>query len=261
MHQLTSAMGFAGKYMLAACRVSLTARLGFCSTHVMCNKQARIILARDGFAGAARVLESFSKELDLGVCWPDSGWGSLHHFYHAKTGAGLLTMKAANVFFERYYLTALHLWRKGSFEKAMFFLGAVTHLLQDICEPHHTNCSWGLWHSNYEKWVRDNKYAYLVQQGGIYLRQQHDPVNWLKKCAQSSYQLIDLVGEKSCESFYKQATGHLLPMTQQITAGFWLDFLSHAGVIQPSRMVLTAFTTPGNLAPTGGERPAQKLIS
>jgi len=83
----------------------------------------------------------------------------------------------------------------------------------------------------------------------------------IEKCAQSSYQLIDLVGEKSCTNFYEQATGYLLPMTQRITAGFWLDFLSHAGFIQPSRMVLTAFTTPGNLAATGGERPTQKLIS
>ncbi|MCG8401644.1 MAG: zinc dependent phospholipase C family protein [Firmicutes bacterium] len=247
MRRLASTLGFVGKYLLATCRVSLTTRLGFCATHIMCNNQARLILKNDGHVAAARMLETFRRELDLGVCWPDSGWGSLHHFYHARTGAGLMGMRAADVFYGRYYQLALDYWRRGRFRKAMFFLGAVTHLLQDICEPHHTNCSWGLGHCHYEKWVQENKDVYLVNSGGIYSAQP-DPLNWLKECAGSSFGLFELVDENTCNDYFRQATGHLLPLTQRVTAGFWLDFLTRAEILTSTRPVFKSQPLAASLA-------------
>gem|GEM_PF-903180 len=253
LHQITSTVGLIGKYLLATGRISWTVDLGFCVTHVQCNRQARLILEADGYVGPAALLESYRRELDLGVCWPDSGWGSLHHFYHARTGNGLLGRTPADVVGERYYRRALNLWRRGKFGKAMFFLGAVTHLLQDVCEPHHANCCFGSGHHHYEKWVQAHKDDYLVQDRGIY-KKYREPARWLKYCARRSFGALELVHERSNVKFYNQATGHLLPFTQRITAGFWLNFLEQAGVIPDSKLYFI-FQVPG-LKPSAFSRRA-----
>lgn len=223
--RLTPTIGLLGKYLLATGRISWTVELGFCCTHVACNRQARIILERDGEITAARVLKDYRRELDLGVCWADSGWGCIHHYYHAKTGNGLLGRAPASEFYARFYQRALKLWQEGCFARAMFFLGAATHLLQDVCEPHHANCHFRMGHREYEKWVQEHKENYLVDSGGIYKKSQ-EPGWWLKNCAQESFALFDLVKEKNNVAYYRQATAYLLPLTQRITAGFWLNFLN-----------------------------------
>ncbi|MBE3588507.1 MAG: zinc dependent phospholipase C family protein [Thermoanaerobacteraceae bacterium] len=229
LHTFTATLGFVGKYLLATGRVSWTVDLGFCSTHLLCNKQARLILERDGHGVAAGLLERYRRELDLGVCWPDSGWGSVHHFYHARTGDGLLGRAPADVVGERYFRRAFDLWRRGSYGKAMFFLGAATHLLQDLCEPHHASCVWGIGHACYERWVQKHSGSFLSGERGIY-KTFREPVKWFQYCARKSYGLFDLVRERSNVKSYRQATEYLLPLTQRITAGFWLNFFKQVGV-------------------------------
>jgi len=235
LHQVTSTFGLAGRYLLATGRVFWTVDLGFCATHVQCNRQARLILEADGHVEAAGLLEAYRKELDLGVCWPDGGWGSIHHYCHARTGGGLLGRAPADVIGERFFRRALNLWRQGCYSKAMFFLGAATHLLQDVCQPHHSRCSWGIGHHHYEKWVQEHKDDYLVQDKGIY-KKFREPAKWLKYCAHKSFGLYDLVDEKSDAICYQQATEYLLPLTQRITAGFWLSFLEKVGVVLESNL-------------------------
>lgn len=235
LHQITSTIGLLGKYLLATGRISWTVDLGFCATHVLCNRQARLILQNDGNIAAAGLLEAYRRELDLGVCWPDSGWGSLHHFYHAKTGSGLLGRTPADVVTRRYFSRALKLWRQGYHSKAMFFLGAVTHLLQDVCQPHHVNGSWGSGHHHYEKWVQARREEYVVRGKGIY-QKFREPARWLKHCARKSFEMFELVDEMSNSKCYHQATESLLPLAQRITAGFWLNFLVQAGAIPDSNL-------------------------
>ena len=235
LNRITSRITTLGRYLLATGRIAWTVDLGFCATHVLCNRQARMILEADGHVAAAGMLEAYRRELDLGVCWPDGGWGSLHHFYHARTGDGLLGSAPANIVGERYYWKALRLWRQGCYNKAMFFLGAVTHLLQDLCEPHHARCSCGSSHHYYEIWVQEHKENYLALGKGIY-KHHREPGQWLKHCARKSYKMFDLVEERSNSNYYRQTTEYLLPLTQRITAGFWLNFLEQAGAITESKL-------------------------
>lgn len=234
LDQITSAFGMLGKYLLATGRVAWSVDLGFCATHVLCNKQARLILEADGHVAAAGLLEAYRRELDLGVRWPDSGWGSLHHFYHAKTGGGLFGRSPADAVVERYFRRAVKLWQRGSYRRAMFFLGAATHLLQDICEPHHARCACGSGHRQYEKWVQSHRDEYLVGACGVY-KQYREPARWLKYCARKSYEMFDLVGGGFNARNYSQATGQLLPLTQRVTAGFWLNFLEQVGAVTGSK--------------------------
>jgi phospholipase C len=243
VYQLASAVGYLCKYVLATGRIPLSVDLGFCGTHVMCNRQARLILEADGHVTASGLLEAYGRELDLGVSWADSGWGSIHHFYNARTGHGLPGVAAADVFFERCLARALKMWKEGCYGKAMFLLGTVTHLLQDICEPHHARCSVGLGHASYEKWVQDRMNDYLVKSGGIY-QSARQPLQWLKECASTSYGFFDLVSDGISHLHYQKATEHLLPYTQRVTAGFWLYFLTLAGAPLDTDQKL--FVTPCN---------------
>ncbi|SFG10955.1 phospholipase C [Desulfotomaculum arcticum] len=227
LRQITSTFNQAGRYLLATGRVSLTVDLGFCATHVFINRQARLILKKDGHVEAADLLDTFHRELDLGVCWPDGGWGSVHHFYHARTGGGILGRTPSSVYIDRYYRLAVERWRQGNISKAMFFLGAATHLLQDACEPHHSRCSMGIGHHSYETWVKENKENFIVLRGGIYPKYR-EPIKWLRLCSRKSYNLFYLVTQKLDIGNYQTATRSLLPFTQRITAGFWLTFLEHA---------------------------------
>ncbi|NPV93027.1 MAG: hypothetical protein HPY50_19850 [Firmicutes bacterium] len=230
MRRITSSIAYFSKYLLASGRLTMSVDLGFCSTHVLCNQQARLILESDGHLEAANLLEAYNQDIDVGICWPDGGWGSIHHFYHPKTGEGYLGMTSAEVIFERFSQRAVKLWRRGSHEKAMFFLGAATHLLQDLCEPHHSNCTCSMDHHRYEVWVQSHSHDYLVFNDGHYNKHQRLS-DWLKECALRSYDLIELVNGKPDDAKYREATEILLPFTQRATAGFWLSFLEQVGVI------------------------------
>ncbi|WP_236860328.1 zinc dependent phospholipase C family protein [Candidatus Formimonas warabiya] len=223
------------KHLLVVGRVSSPVELGLCSTHVMCTIQARRILAADGYTVMARLLEAHGNDLDLGVCWPDSdlgGLGCVHHFYHGKTGIGLLGRTPADVFCRRYFLRAVKYWRQGNYKKAMFFLGAASHFIQDICEPHHANCYIGMGHRRYEDWAAEHRNEYTVQSEGIY-RSYQEPDRCLREWARKSYELLDLVTEKSSIYHYRQATEYLLPLTQRITAGFFYNFFRQVGMDIP----------------------------
>ncbi len=221
-----------GKNLLVAGRMPFALDLGgLCSTHVTFNRQACRILEADGHDALAQFLEAYREDLDLGVCWPDSGLGlgCVHHFYHAETGLGLLGQTPADVFCRRYFLSALKFWRQGNYRKAIFLLGAAIHFIQDLCEPHHTSCYVGMGHRSYEDWVAKNKNNYLVGKEGIYWNYQ-EPDRWLKECARKSYELLDLVTEKSSVDDYHQATEYLLPLAQRVTAGFIYNFFREAGM-------------------------------
>lgn len=231
LHVVVRSFNSIGKHLLAAGRLSSAVELGLCPTHVMCNRQARRILETDGHAVIARLLDTFQNDLDLGVCWPDSnmaGLGCVNHFYHAKTGNGLLGSSPADVSCRRYFLNAVKFWRRGDYRKAMFCLGAAAHYVQDVCEPHHANCYVGMGHRQYEEWAVEHRDDYAVRSSGIY-RNYQDIDKRLKECARISYDLLDLVTEKSGVKYYQQATEHLLPLAQRATAGFFLSFFKQVG--------------------------------
>ncbi|MEL7567325.1 MAG: zinc dependent phospholipase C family protein [Dehalobacterium sp.] len=231
LHVVALSVENISKNLLATGRMSSAVELGLCSTHVMCNRQACRILEADGYPGIAQFLDTYREDLDIGVCWPDTGLGlgCVHHFYHAKKGSGLLGRTPADVFCRRYFLWALKFWRQGNYKKSMFFLGAAAHFIQDICEPHHSNCCIGIGHHRYEDWVAEHKNDYTVSSEGFY-RGYQEPDRWIREYAPKSYELLDLVTEKAGINHYQQATEYLLPLTQRVTAGFLHNFFRYVGI-------------------------------
>ena len=194
--------------------------LGASSTHIFCNQQGRIILAADGYKQVAQLFNRFSNELDKGVIWADRLWRSAAHHYDPVTGRGVWPWGNAAQKCTAYFKKAFILWRRGNHARAMFFLGAAAHLVQDACVPHHACCRMFDGHLDYEKWVKERKHHYQVNAGGLY-NLGAAPAEWIaaNACAAREYYLC--VRRPGSDELYHRATAVLLVRAQRTTAGFF----------------------------------------
>jgi hypothetical protein len=78
-------------------------------------------------------------------------------------------MKSAGQLCEERFHEALNHWIVDrNWHDAMYDLGWASHLVQDVCVPHHAYPTWQSGHSTYETWVENNKGNFAVNSGGIY---------------------------------------------------------------------------------------------
>lgn len=197
------------------------------NTHVFCNHQALKILINDGYERPASQLKKYLTHLDKGVQWADSGMGSIHHYYDPSSGKGLWRWVSAATTCAFFYARAFGLWERGLHEQAMFSLGVSTHLIQDVCAPHHARCQALDGHHRFERWVSSNLHSFSVFRNGIYQTKRR-PEEWISINAAEGYQGYSLVKLGNYSKEYHQAASHLLALAQKSTAGFWLSFLEKA---------------------------------
>lgn len=201
---------------------------GASPTHTFCNEQAVQILYNDNYKKESILFSRYSQQLAEGIIWADKGFKSLYHFYDVKTGTGKWNWPDSTVTCEMYFSKALELWTEEKYSRSMFYLGAATHLIQDMCVPHHACCVLSDGHIEFEKWVRDRREEYSVYDGGIYLNTS-SPKEWIRRNAEYSSEFYPFVHGKSNDKHYHLSACELLPRTQRTTSGFWLMFyqLSH----------------------------------
>lgn len=194
------------------------------NTHIFCNHQALQILINDGYEKPASHLGKYIIQLDKGVQWADRGKGSINHYYDPGSGKGLWRWLSAATTCTFFYSKATDLWKRGLYEQAMFFLGVCTHLIQDVCAPHHARCRALDGHHRFERWVSSRLFSFGVLKNGIY-QTKWTPEEWISVNAAEGYQGYYLVRLGSSNKEYQQAASHLLALAQKSTAGFWLSFL------------------------------------
>lgn len=198
-------------------------------THKMCNRQAHIILFKDGHNEFAAIVDEFSLYLDKGVSWADEGFKNMAHFLNPRTSKGLFGWTDAATECGLCWNKAIRSWQQHNFEKAFFHLGAAVHLVQDMCVPHHAMGILLDGHQDYEDWAEENRDNYRVNDQGIYdLGVQ--PADWLKANAKVAAKHYHLVREQAGELSYRKATQVLLPRAQRVTAGFLHYFLTRIGI-------------------------------
>lgn len=197
---------------------------GASSTHSFINEQGRIVLFNDGYRKAAHLFNMFANHLDNGVVWIDKGLKSTCHHYDPDTGTGMWLWPSAAEKCSVFFVRALHLWRRKKHARAMFFLGAASHLVQDLCVPHHASCKVFSGHTDYEGWAEKRKENYKVDNSGIY-ELSGKPEDWIAENARLAKEYYCLVSNHSTED-YHQATQILLPRAQRTTAGFLLSFFN-----------------------------------
>lgn len=194
--------------------------LGASSTHVFCNRQARLILLNDGYKQVAQLFNRYGNQLDKGVVWADRFLRSTTHHYDPSTGRGVWLLPSAAQKCRVYFQKAFAFWRKGKYARAMFFLGAAAHLVQDACVPHHACCRMFDGHLEYEKWAKENKHHYGVNAGGLYNRAD-SPEGWVAVNARVAREYYRYVKSPGSEEDYHAATAVLLALAQRSTAGFF----------------------------------------
>ncbi|SHE57939.1 phospholipase C [Desulforamulus putei DSM 12395] len=176
----------------------------------------------DGYKQAAQFFNMFADQLDSGVVWVDNGLQSACHLYDPDTKSGMWHWPSAAEKCVEFYHKALKLWHNKKHARAMFFLGAALHLVQDVCVPHHASCKIFNGHVDYESWVEIRRHHYLTEDGGIY-QISDQPQDWITENAKLAKQYFSLVSQGLPEDYHR-ATAVLLPRAQQTTAGFLLHF-------------------------------------
>ncbi len=202
-------------------------------THEFLTIQGMAVLENDGYENAARFCGSHKDAVIDGNYWADTLWMNATHHYNPKTGRGLLVWPGAPDQLKYWFGRALKHWRGGECAKAMFTLGACLHIVQDCCQPYHSNCKALSGHQKYETWVDQNKEQFAVQDGGMY-GASTTPEGWAHLNASYSHTFLEGVckvlpsSEKERQDGRRAITADLLARAQRTTAGFIMFFLGKA---------------------------------
>ncbi len=192
------------------------------STHSFINGQGRRILYNDGYRKEALFFSMFASHLDDGVIYIDRGMKSACHYYDPDTGSGMWFWPGAAEKCSEFVVRALKLWRGKKHAKAMFFLGAAVHLVQDLCVPYHAACRALGGHMDFEAWVEKRRNNYRAESGGIYDISDR-PEDWVAENARLAKDCFHLIKDRETEGYHSVAK-KMLTRAQLTTAGFLLDF-------------------------------------
>lgn len=193
------------------------------TAHCVCNKQAVKILFNDGKIAVANLIEAYIDELNKGVEWADYDFKNSSHFYNPITGKGAWRWPNAVMECNLHVSLAKQFAAVKNYKKAMFYLGAAVHLIQDMCVPHHSRGVMLKGHQEFEDWVEKEHEKFLIDKGGSY-HKYTSPARWIINNAKFSYTLYPLVEDGSPLLDYQEATSKLLILSQVTTAGFFASF-------------------------------------
>ncbi|HEU4566960.1 MAG TPA: hypothetical protein VFR99_02935 [Marmoricola sp.] len=169
------------------------------------------------------------------------------HFFNwwTHSGKGLIAGPSAATWAEQQFADAVRAWRQGDRDRAMYHLGAATHLVDDGCTPPHES-ELVPNHRAYEEWVLGRQASWAVERGGIYqadFRVGHGhggadwssahTRGWVDECAHAAAALVvnsaqPPPGDPLSGGAYLRTRAHF-EFTQRITAGYLAFFFDHVG--------------------------------
>ncbi len=194
-------------------------------THEFLTVQSVRILENDGWKNISRHCSEHLETIIEGNYWADTLWKNTTHHYNPNTKKGLWLWPGAQDQINNWFNQAVGFWLKGKTEKALHFLGACLHIVQDCCQPYHSNLVIFRGHQKYEKWADAHKETFAVDCGGTY-RFSGEAGNWAADNAKFSKGFFEAVADSSPGAVKKrkEATALLLARAQRTTAGFIVFF-------------------------------------
>jgi phospholipase C len=196
-----------------------------CTIHKFINMQAIEILRNEGYLKEYEYFKNHIKPLNEGVSWADQDFKSSNHFYHFSRGKGLYGFSDALTECKRYYNKSLAYIKVGEIDKAMFFLGAACHLVQDMTVPHHVNNRLLDSHRGFEVWIIKrfmSDYTFLIDKGIVRYKTIDDYIKSNALMANNVY--LKHLHIKDTEERYGQMSAIIIKEAQNSTAGFLLDY-------------------------------------
>jgi phospholipase C len=196
-----------------------------CFVHKVINYQALLILKNDNNIDQYYFFSNYIEELNLGVVWADQDFKSSGHFYSPIKNRGLYGNTNALTLAKNYYTFAISYWNSGDIKRAMFFLGAAAHLIQDMTVPQHANIKLFKEHHKFEKFVKNtfcDTPEYLVSSEGCYLGSVEEFVQYNSVCAIQANKRLGHINDE--EQRYYALSKYTIPLAQRSTAGLFMTF-------------------------------------
>lgn len=196
-----------------------------CFVHKAINIQALLILKNDNNTEQYELFLDYINDINLGVVWADQDFRSSGHFYNPFKDKGLYGNTNALTLAKNYYAFAISFWNSNDIIKAMFFLGAAAHLVQDMTVPQHANVKLLKEHHKFEKFVRDTFYDtpdYFVENKGCYLRNIEDFITHNSVCAIKVNKILSNIEDE--DDRFSALSKYTLPLAQRTTAGLFMMF-------------------------------------
>lgn len=149
------------------------------------------------------------------------------HYLKPKSHKGYLPgIRNAGATCERFFYLAQLFWLNHSYDKAIMFLGAATHLVQDLCNPFHTTHKNLREHTDYERTGMRDVAQYGVNEDGIYsFRPLEDhyadnsAFGWVDFNAHRSSKRMGILLSSSGSALTDE-TARILESAQRTSAGF-----------------------------------------
>lgn len=194
------------------------------NTHFFCNQQAIKIMKRDGLSSESLLLKTYIEALNQGSSWSDRGFKNISHYYNHLQDAGLWHGPAAPTECQNYFRHALKYWHRGQKEKSFFYLGAASHILQDLCVPHHAGCVVLSGHKYFEDWARLHYEEFALPYSGIY-NLADSASDWVKENSVVASDYLPILIKEQPTSIMEKVVGIMLQRAQRTTSGFFYFFI------------------------------------
>jgi len=193
--------------------------------HKYINRRAVDILKNDGYRDAYSFFMDHMVELNAGVVWADQDFKSINHFFDPDRKRGLYGSSNALKLAMEYYQNALDKWKAMDTEKAVFYLGAAVHIVQDMTIPQHASIRLLNSHRQYENFIKKTylfSAKYAAYKGGYYMGSIEEYIRCNARTAIRIYRKLKDIRPDSRRYF--TIAKFTLPLAQKTTAGCLLNF-------------------------------------
>jgi phospholipase C len=198
--------------------------------HKFNNREAVKLLKTYGYIKEYYLFRYYLMYMNNGTKWADQDFKSSSHFYNPFIMKGLFGQPHSKRMTIKYYKKAKAAWKHKNYEKAMFFLGASTHIIQDLTVPHHVVNRLLDSHRQYENFVKltyDIVKDYRTDQPPIVFSNIEEYVEYNAGIAYNLYKRYNHLRDKRVK--YYKWTRVNLPLSHRTTAGCFLMFLEDVG--------------------------------
>lgn len=195
-----------------------------CLTHKFCNQKALELLEKRHNAPVISVLKKNFSALQSGVVWADLNFKSVNHFFNPLTKKGLWKFMPAIYIFVFYLSKAKQYAKERNGLNTFFYLGAATHILQDMTVPHHVCGCLFNGHKEFEGWVQSHldSFSFLTSDSWPAC---HNPIDLLTSNAEAAAVFMSVVDDSSAENMYYHTACILLLLAQTSSAAFFEWFI------------------------------------
>lgn len=204
-----------------------------CQVHKFIIDKGLNILKYNEYIKEYAFLNMYVNQLNKGATWADQDFKSIGHFYNPQKKRGLYGNTNALILAKRYYFKALRYWNKNDTRKAMFYLGAFVHIIQDMTIPQHVNIRLLDNHHQYENYVKISYKTvkeFATIESPIIFEDLEHYIRFNAKVAMKIYKKFKTIKNDN-ERFYR-ITRCSLPLAQRTTAGCFLMFLKEVGMFE-----------------------------